>query len=321
LHWEGNIADPSVVEVDRGYVAVGTGIGLTQWRARGARGPWKPLAAPLTTMPSWVLPGEIWAPDLAPVAGGWALYYSAPAAGLNPGGRCIGAAFSTLPTGPFTPVGEVPLVCPARVGQPPAEDQLANRSGLPASGVIDASLFTERDGRHYLLYKTQGTPSSIRMVPLTPDGLHAAAGTASKMLVRSGNTIENPTLIRQTVPGRGSQLVLLTSEGWYGSCDYRTTWRVSTSRWRWPAQGATLLGPAGTGVCGPGGADVVQPRDGGKARLFFHGWLCFQTDQACPRGFRVDRDGTWLPNRALYGATLTWSRSGAPSIESYLVGR
>jgi arabinan endo-1,5-alpha-L-arabinosidase len=318
LVWQTDFADPSVVEYYDGYLAVGTGAAVPRMRSRGARGPWQPLNPALTTYPSWVLPGDLWAPHLQQVAdGSWVLYYSALATGLPPGGRCIGAATAATATGPFAPVGDVPLVCPPRSGLPPASDQLLDRPvDLPASGVIDASVYTERDGRLYLLYKTQGQPSSLRMVLLTPDGLAVAPGKRSRMLLRSPSVVENPALVRQ-----GEHYVLFASEGWYGDCDYRTTYRKSPKKWSWPAASTNLLGPEITGLCGPGGADVVVPRSAhspGRVRMFFHGWVCSQTPQACPRAFERGRDAALLPVRAMYGVLLDWGESDAPEIAAYL---
>lgn len=315
---ERDVADPSVVEYYGGYLVTGTGPLMPRLRSRGARGPWQELPPTMTAFPSWVLPGEQWAPDLHQVADGtWVLYYSALVGGLNPGARCLGVATAATATGPFTAFGEAPLVCPPRAGALAAEDQMLNRpADLPLSGAIDASVFEERDGRLYLLYKTQGTPSSIRMVLLTPDGLHVAPGRASRMLLRSNDIVENPTLVHQ-----GSHYVLLTSEGWYGDCAYRTTWRKSRQKWRWRTPSTSLLGPVITGLCGTGGADVVVPRRDGKARIFFHGWVCYQTRSPCPRDFRRDSDGGLLPVRGLYGALLDWGRSDAPELAGYLSPR
>ncbi len=318
LVWGRDLADPSVVEVNDNYLAVGTGTAITRFRAGGARGPFKELSTPLTAYPSWVLPGELWAPDLAQVADGtWRLYFTAPAAGLPPGGRCIGVATAATAAGPFTPYGDAPLVCPPRVGWAPASDELLDREGdLPASGVIDASLFTERDGRQYLLYKTQGKPSTIRMVLLQPDGVVVSPGRRSKRLLRTADTVENPTLVR-----RDDYYVLFASEGEYSNCDYRTTYRRSRKKWSWPTGSTNLLGPVLTGLCGPGGADVVAPRRGGPLRMFFHGWTCYLTAQPCPRGFRRGRDGSLLPSRAMYGLVLDFDESDRPLIADYLAPR
>ena len=318
LVWTRDVADPSVVEYYGGYLVTGTGPLMPRLTARGARGPWRELPPTMTTFPSWVLPGDQWAPALHQVAdGSWVVYYSALVGGLNPGARCLGVATAATATGPFTPSGDVPLVCPPRPGALPAEDQLLNRaSDLPFAGAIDGSVFEERDGRLYLLYKTQGTPSSIRMVPLTPDGLHVVPGKQSRMLLRSNGIVENPTLVHH-----GSHYVLFTSEGWYGDCDYRTTWRKTRQKFRWPTRSTNLLGPVITGLCGPGGADVVVPRQGGRERIFFHAWVCHQSRTACPRGFRRDTDRARLPVRGLYAGTLDWGPSEAPQVAAYLTPR
>ena len=316
--WQRDFADPSVVEFYGGYLAVGTGPVMPRVRSGGSRGPWREMPPPLTAYPAWAVPGDIWAPHLQRVGDGtWVLYYSALVAGLAPGSRCIGAATAATATGPFTPAGDAPLVCPPTTGALPASDQLLDRpADLPATGVIDASVFTERDGRLYLLYKTQGLPSSIRMVPLTPDGRTVAPGKRSRMLLRSNDTVENPALVHQ-----GAHYVLFTSEGYFGDCDYRTTWRKSRQKWRWHTHSTNFLGPEITGLCGPGGADVVLPRQADRVRMFFHGWVCGGTPEPCPRGFRRTRDGALLPVRGMYGVLLAWGRSDAPEIASYLVPR
>ena len=312
LIWQTDVADPAVVEYYGGLLVAATGPLLTRVRAPGARGPWTALDPAMVTFPSWVLPGDQWAPDLVKTDTGWVLYYSAKAAGLDPGMRCIGAATAPTATGPFVPVGDAPLVCPPREGWPAAQDQLRDRATyLPDAGVIDASVFRERNGRLFLLYKTQGMPSTVRMVKLTPDGLHTRG--RSRAILHAKQTVENPVMVRS-----GKRWVLLVSEGPYTTCDYRTTYRRSGSRWRFARSGHPLLGPALTGLCGPGGADLLEPRDGRAPRIFFHAWVCQQSDQPCPRGFSVRRDRSQLPRRALYAAKLRFDSGDRPVVGDFL---
>src|SRR5690606_19493551 len=108
---------------------------------------------------------------------------------------------------------------------PLAQDPLLPRDPtLPRAGVIDPSVFRDVDGQRYLLYKTDRMPSSIRLVPLSRNGRRVRTGAVSQELFRATGVVENPVMTR-----RGSRYVLLTSEGDFTTCDYRTTWRASTS--------------------------------------------------------------------------------------------
>ena len=104
-------------------------------------------------------------PTWSQVNGVWILYFSAEVAGLGLDGRCIGAATATDPTQTFVP-DERPLVCPKQAVAPAGvrQDQAA-RPG-PAQGAASStpSYFQDRGGNRYLLYRTQGTPSTIRIV-------------------------------------------------------------------------------------------------------------------------------------------------------------
>ncbi len=116
--------------------------------------------------PSWAISGRYWASDLVQVNGLWLLYFSAEVAGLGLDGRCIGVATATDPTGAFVP-DERPLVCPRQAVSPPAYDKIKRRDrNMPKGGVIDPDFFKDKRGHQYLLYRTQGTPSSIRLVEL-----------------------------------------------------------------------------------------------------------------------------------------------------------
>ena len=46
------------------------------------------------------------------------MYFAAGIAGADEGSRCIGVAHATAAFGPYTPVGNAPLVCPVVAGVP-----------------------------------------------------------------------------------------------------------------------------------------------------------------------------------------------------------
>jgi arabinan endo-1,5-alpha-L-arabinosidase len=77
---------------------------------------------------------------------------------------------------------------------------------------------------------------------------------------------------------RGSDFVLFASTDSYGNCGYATAWFRSTNRWAFAGKAQhTLMDTSSTGICGPGGMDVVTGLTGGS-RVFSHGWRC-----ECPR--------------------------------------
>lgn len=306
---ERGFADPSVVAYPGGFLAVATGINAPRATSRSPVGPWQSAGRTLARLPGWAASRKIWASDLVRAGGRWLLYYSAPVRGLGPGGRCIGVASSSRALGRFRPTSRRPLVCPRGAHTPRASDRVrSRRHSRPHSGVIDPSGFRDDDGRRYLLYKTQGGTSAIRLLRLTSGGARVMPGARSHELLRKRGVIENPVLIRH-----GRHLVLLTSEGYFGGCGYRTTWRESTHIRRWAHSRRHLLfRRTHTGVCGPGGADVVETR-GRHPLVYFHGWTCWRTNTACPSGRDLDRNRQLKPQRSMFGGHLRWHH-GRPRV-------
>lgn len=310
--------DPSVVVGPRGFVATATGGRAPRSAAPAAGGPWTRASPALGALPAWAIGPALWASDLHKVAGRWLLYYAAPVAGLNVDDRCVGVAKADKPLGTFVPVGGRPLVCPRRADAPKGWDHVPRfGQGLPLTGVIDPSVFVDGD-EVYLAYKTQGLPSTIRLVQLERRGTRTARDVLggrvkSTEILRSAGTVENPALVR-----RGRHVVLFTSEGDYGRCRYRTTWRRSEDLWDFSASKRhALLTQSHTGVCGPGGADAVQP--GGRTLLFFHGWTCraLGPGASCPRGFHVAYDAALKPRRSMFAARIVWNARDRPRILKY----
>jgi arabinan endo-1,5-alpha-L-arabinosidase len=289
----GKFADPSVVRYSGGYVGVATGARVRRAVAPSPEGPWDPAPAALLKLPRWATTGGIWAPDLVRAGGGWLLYYSAvlrrDATKSQVRRRCVGVAAARRALDAFRPVGRRPLVC-------------------PRTGAIDPSAFGRDPGRRYLLFRTQGLPASIRMVRLTADGRHVARRARPLTLVRSTHAVENPVLVRH-----GEHLVLFSSERSWRGCSYRTTWRRSRQLFDWRHARSSVLMDTGTsGLCGPGGADVLA-LDPAHEVVYFHGWVCGNDQQPCPRDFLV-RGLTAI--RVMYGAELTWQR-GLPGLGEY----
>lgn len=335
----GNVPDPSVVRTRSGYVVVSTGIGVP--RATSAGGlTFRTAGQALVRLPTWARTGDVWAADVAPYHGRWLLFFAASVPGMKRSSHCIGVAVAPRPTAAFTPVDDRPLVCPPDARVPDAEDQFVDTPPPPAPtaapgqpppaaatpsaprpnppnahGAIDPS-FTVIGNHPYLLYKTDGRPSSVRLLPLSADGRHAA-GRSRQILVSRG-VIENPVLTR-----KGPWWYLFTSEGDYSRCTYQTVWRRSKNplgSWQRP-MAHVFLSHAKQGLCGPGGADVVVT--GKKQLMYFHGWTCHHTRKACASPLHAynGHDASRAPVRALYGLRLTFTRAGYPRIGKWLKAR
>lgn len=293
--------DPGVTLYNGSFYAFSTGgFGLWESTAPIASGPW---TAPANVMnksglPAWIdTSAGIWAPDMIqiPNGGEFVVYFSAQ---LNPaaysgtreipasGARCIGAAESSSPKGPFT-VQPNPVVCLKGYG---AADDMTGDPGnrVIGEGAIDAdpviinNSWDNNTNELFLVYKTQsGTgQATIRMVrlDLTTNGtgilgdshqLLAAIPTGSGGSYQFGDTIEGPSLLSLS----DGWFVLFVAHGNYGTCGYSTEWFKSQHPWSWTQTGGTtILSQSQDGLCGPGGADVSGSEVSGQYRLFFHAY-------------------------------------------------
>ncbi len=306
-------ADPTVAQYGGGWVGISTGPAAPRAVAPQPGGPWQNIPSALTTLPSWAISGRIWASDLVQVDGIWILYFSAEVAGLGLDGRCIGAATALDPTQNFVP-DERPLVCPKQAVSPPAYDKIKRRGrDLPKSGAIDPGFFQDKGGSRYLLYRTQSTPSTIRVVQLPQSGRPDGPPARSTELVRRGGVIENPSLIR-----RGRAYVLLTSEGEFGECGYKTTFRRSVRLTDWSkSKRQVLVDTKKSGLCGPGGADLGRGASG-EPLLFFHAWTCPELGTNCPGGHNYDREDLYDARRSLFAGVLRFTKRQSPRISAYV---
>jgi Glycosyl hydrolases family 43 len=190
--------------------------------------------------PGWVAPGDdaIWAPAPARIGDRYVLFFAATAAGSEHAGlKCLGAAMSATPAGPFAPLAD-PLHC------------------TPGYWSIDPYPISD-GGRWYLLWRQDdGANATGRIVAaqLGRDGL-ALAGPATTLHVgaflwetgdREGapgiGPVENPAMARHPATG-----------------DWLLTWSAN----RWETRGyatglAICAGPLGP--CGPigGGSPWVR---------------------------------------------------------------
>jgi arabinan endo-1,5-alpha-L-arabinosidase len=253
--------DPDVLEVDGTYYAyatngnsrnvqVATSTDLASWEVLNTD--------PLPELPSWVIPGKTWAPEVTEFGPQQFVMYTT-TANFDPPLQCIAVATATSPEGPFEVVGDGMLVCP--------EDE---------GGAIDASTFTDEDGSRYLLWKNDGNccgfDTWLSIAPLSEDGL-ALAGPSTRLVKQDqrweGNLVEAPTLVQ-----RDGAYVLMYSANDYGGDEYAIGYAAADSVTGPYTKGAQPLftTDASDGrYIGPGGQDVVTAPDG-KDRLVFHSW-------------------------------------------------
>ncbi|MGH7866986.1 MAG: glycoside hydrolase family 43 protein [Candidatus Dormibacteraceae bacterium] len=223
----------------------------------------------------------------------YALYYTAHRAHTS--GRndvqCIGVALSSTPGGPFTPSGPAgdedghrPLVCPVNQG-----------------GAIDADTFTDLDGTHFLLYKTDGNriaqPSRLYLQEMAADGL-TLIGRPRLMLESRPGAPENGVIEAPDLRHHGSHYILFYSAGPYVGKDYYTSYAMAdsvTGPYQRADQPLMTTGSLGGNIIGPGGAMVVPERTGDH--IVFHGY--------------IDNKHTV---RGLYTSALAWDANDNPVI-------
>jgi arabinan endo-1,5-alpha-L-arabinosidase len=253
--------DPDLLEVDGTYYAyatngnarnvqVATSTDLTSWEVLDTDA--------LPKLPSWVIPGKTWAPEVTQFGPDSFVMYTT-TTNFEPTLQCIGVATATSPEGPFEMAGDRMLVCPADEG-----------------GAIDASTFTDDDGSRYLLWKNDGNccgfDTWIYLAPLTDDGL-TFSGKPTRLVKQDqeweGNLVEAPTLVK-----RDGTYTLLYSSNDYGGEEYKIGYATAESVTGPYTKGEEPLFTTDDSdgrYVGPGGQDVVVAPDGSD-RLAFHSW-------------------------------------------------
>jgi beta-xylosidase len=253
--------DPDVLEVDGTYYAYGTNgqNHNVQVATSTDLSTWDVLAEDaLPELPSWVIPGKTWAPEVTELENGSFVMYTT-TTNFDPALQCIAVATSDSPEGPFQVVGDEMLVCPEGEG-----------------GAIDASTFLDDDGTRYLLWKNDGNccgkDTWLQIAPLSPDGV-SLAGKPTRLVKQDqpweGNLVEAPTLV-----AHDGTYVLMYSANDYGSDAYAIGYATADSPTGpfTKADEPLLTTDASDGAfVGPGGQDVVTAPDGSD-RLVFHSW-------------------------------------------------
>ncbi|RZS87050.1 carbohydrate-binding protein with CBM35 doain [Motilibacter rhizosphaerae] len=295
---DSNVPDPDVLLVDGVYHAYATndhGQNIQHQTSTDLRH-WTPQPDALPQLGAWTGPCSfapggatdscVWAPDVQQVPGGFAMYYTARDAASQK--QCIGVATASTPAGPFTPVGDQPLVCPTQTNPP------------DLGGAIDAATYRE-GGQLWLLWKADGNccskPATIYVQPLSADGT-TLTGPGTELIHNDqpweGAVVEGPTLVKHG----GTYYLFYSANDFYGG-NYRTGWATATSiTGPYTKRGELMTSDRFQGdVRGPGGQDVVTRPDGSTV-IIFHGW-----------------DPTFT-YRAMYTSPLTWSADGTPVVQA-----
>jgi putative cell wall-binding protein len=208
---------------------------------------WTQVGDALGTAPAWAQDDDVWGPAVTRLgASSYVLYASF--VNLDTGTRCVGAATSASPAGPFRAVDAFKLCDDAR------------------GGVIDPSVFVSGSTR-YLLWKTEGVagnnsePPSVFSQPLAANGLSRTG--AAVRIFRSeqpweGTLVENPSMI-----SNGGRTYLFYSGNEWESTRYAIGWAACDG-----PQGPCIapvdrpLMTSETGVYGPGGGAVFRDDQG-----------------------------------------------------------
>ncbi len=192
--YDGDLGDPFVLSVTRpGQAARFVVFGTGDWPARVPTAvssdltTWQEGPDALPQLPAWAAPDPknsySWAPAALDTGRGFVLYVSLPDAAS--GQQCLGAATSAVPEGPYTNVGDGPLICQHDLG-----------------GSIDPAVTRDRSGALHMLWKNDGNAagvaSSIWEQALSADGL-GVAGPIHRLLTAGapwqGGIIEEPAVI------------------------------------------------------------------------------------------------------------------------------
>lgn len=250
--WDQDFPDPFLLAWKGKFYAYATETRVTGFQVMESRDlvHWKHRGVAL--MVPWSKK-HYWAPEVVHYRGKFYMTYSAE----NPSNKKhdIGIAVADRPEGPFAHVAK--LV----------------EAGERQRGVIDATIFFDRDGRPYLIYSEEN-PRSIALREMAPD-LLSVTGELTE-LVRPDRDWEKGIVEAPTMLYRNGLYHLFFSAGYYqGSketCGYCVCHAVSKSlRGPYTKSEKPLLETVAGEVYGPGHQCLLTTPDG-QMWLFYHGW-------------------------------------------------
>ena len=288
----GNFPDPGFAHFGKYYYLYATGTGFPVRRATSPTGPYRSIGNTMAHVPSWVGTSStgrhLWAPDVHAVrySNGtthYVMYFTGYRKGW--GSNCVGVAVSGYPDHGFAAYGSP--IC-------------ALHSDHEA---IDPSAYRQANGSRWIVFKTNiGNRSDFRIQAVQMEsaygGIRPVAGTRRTLVSSPTAKMEAPTLI-----SHGGRVWLFLARGDYSvhssdpaKCSYSTdVWSAATLTSPF-ARVRTVLSSASTGLCGPGGATVIQ--DGSTTRIAFHSWA----------SKKVGTKTTWF--REAWVGQLRWTKAG-----------
>ena len=256
------LSDPSVLRVDSKYYVYGSNNHLrapvTETfdidRAYTLSEKNRLTHEGMPTQPAWASSTkQFWAPTVAQMDGRWIMFFSADR--RNPpqpwNAQCVGRAWSNSPSGPFVP-DPSPFTC-----------------GLGGvGGALDPEVFTDNDGRSYLLVAFGDTESPLHSIPL--DWWGNPAGDAVPILTRQHpweyHFIEQPAMTYDWT--RGSYLLAYSAGRWW-----EAAYSTGIARCSSPV-GPCTSDPSGpwiassNGRTGPGGLSFFSDTTGRGRAIF-----------------------------------------------------
>ena len=239
--------DPSLLHADGKYWMYATntdGHNLPVASARTPYGEWSVIGEGMPTLGAWARTGLTWAPDVSRLADGRYIdYYTARDVASDI--QCVGAAIADSPAGPFVPVGDDPMFCPADEG-----------------GAIDASAFVDSDGSRYVTWKNDGNaiglPTHLYIQKVAAAGVTLIGDPVIALTNNpdtEGSLVEAPYLIKHH-----GRYYLFYSYGAYDNETYTEAYASAKSLggpWQRGDQPLMTTESMRGTVVGPGGGSIL----------------------------------------------------------------
>ncbi|KIV98618.1 uncharacterized protein PV09_09594 [Verruconis gallopava] len=230
---------------------------------------------PSSSLPAWAKAnGPVWAPDVSYNGSHFIMYYTATLSDY-PAHHCIGAAVSPNATGPYSPLGKDPLICPSPTGQGNAYSPVIESNGT--GGAIDAFGYMDSSQQRYIVYKIDGNslnsntgsdgvcgnngtdtiPTPIMIVAVANDGI-TPTGTGTPVQIlgldeTDPEIIEAPSIMRLS----NGTYVLFYSSGCFLTPEYTVKFAVAPSIIANYTKKGSFLVTGDNGLDAPGGLSVA----------------------------------------------------------------
>jgi len=256
--------DPGVIfcPEDNLYYATTTTGGLPAFHLRSSPDlvTWTDIGYIFHSAPSWGGTDGYWAPEIHAVNGGYNMYFVA--RNKQTGTLSVGVATSNKCSGPFTDSGQ-PVVTDSTMGQ------------------IDPTYFMDNDGKHYVIWKTDGNavalPTPIRIAELTPNGTALLPGQnwQTTQLITSDlpwehGITEGPWIVYN----QNAYYLFYSGSGYYDGSYAVGVARATNITGPYTKFGPPILKNSTDPVKfeGPGHCSVLQTKDKSNWVMVYHAW-------------------------------------------------